>query len=210
MCTQLISRKSTAQLVRTFAIILLIPVFMAFDPAAQTQELNYDVLRNNKIIGQIKATKKMQSQTTVFNIESIVNFDMVIDYHIYSIMNAAFSNEQLKESFLLRKVNGKEKTNTQITWEKDRYVITDKSSKTTLGEKIKFTTACLMNVEPLHATKIFSENFKKFIAIKEVKPHTYELKLPDGNTNVYKYENGICVWASVETMISGAEFRLKR
>ena len=200
----------TSQLIKGLIIILLVPVVMAFDPAAQTQVLKYDVIRNNKIIGEIKATKKTQSQTTVFNIESDVNFDLVIGYHIYSIMYAAFAGEHLKESTLLRKVNGKEKTNTQIVWDKDRYVITDKSSRSTVGEKIRFTTACLMNVEPLHATKIFSENFKKFIAIREVKPHVYELKLPDGNTNVYKYENGICVWASVETLISGAEFRLKR
>jgi hypothetical protein len=204
-----IIRRGTAG-IKVLLIVMLLPVFLSFDPAAQTQTLQYDVIRNNKVIGVIKAVKRIHSGVTEFNVESDVNFDMLIDYHIYSIMHAAFSGEQLKESSLLRKVNGKEKTNTQIVWAQDRYLIRDKSSTVTFGEKIKFTTACLMNIEPLHATKIFSENFKQFIPVKEVKPHVYELSLPDGNRNIYKYENGICVWASVETTLSGATFKLKK
>ena len=206
----IINKRYSVHLTRIFILLVLVPLFISFDPAAQTQILHYDVLRNNKVIGAIKAVKRVHSQVTEFNVESDVNFDMLIDYHIHSVMRAAFNGEQLKESSLLRKVNGKEKTNTQIVWQLDKYLIKDKSSTVTFGEKIKFTTACLMNIEPLHATKIFSENFKQFIPVKEIKPHTYELQLPDGNRNIYKYENGICVWASVETTLSGAQFRLKK
>lgn len=189
---------------------MLLPFFLSFDPAAQTQVLTYDVLRNNKVIGIIKAVKRVHLNVTEFKVESDVNFDLLIEYHIYSIMQAAFNGEHLNKSSLLRKVNGKEKTNMNIVWQQDKYLIKDKSTTATLGEKIKFSTACLMNIEPLNKTKIFSENFKQFIPVKQVKPHEYELRLPDGNRNVYKYENGICVWATVETSLSDAQFRLKR
>jgi hypothetical protein len=57
---------------------------------------------------------------------------------------------------------------------------------------------------------VFSENFRKFIPLKEIRPHYYELKLPDGNSNFYTYSNGVCSGAEVNTNFSKAFFRLKK
>lgn len=66
-----------------------------------------------------------------------------------------------------------------------------------------------MHEEPINLQKIFSENYKRFIPIKAIKPHQYELQLPDGNRNFYTYANGICVSAEVNTTLSTVFFRLK-
>lgn len=197
-------------------IIFLINIFL-LSKASFSQnksdgtDLYYDVLKNNSVIGQIHAVKKNNSSATEYIIESNVNLEMmVVDFKIYSMVRAAFSEGQLLQSSLVRKVNGKEKVNLKINRADGKYLLHEASSVKTISEKILYTTACLMSMEPLNIVRIFSENLKQFITVKMVRPHTYELQLPDGNKHTYYYENGICVWAKVSTSISDATFRLKR
>jgi hypothetical protein len=128
---------------------------------------------------------------------------------LYSKVFGTFNNGQLTSGSVLRKVNGKDKANAKITWQNDRYLIQDKDESIELKEKITYTTACLMHEEPVNLLRIFSENYKRFIPIKAIKPHQYELQLPDGNRNFYTYANGVCVSAEVNTTLSTAYFRLK-
>ena len=46
-----------------------------------------------------------------------------------------------------------------------------------------------MYVEPVKKQYIFSENFPRFIPVKEVAPHKYELVLPGGHNNFYTYKS---------------------
>ncbi len=199
---------------RTIAVFLALSFIQGASFAQNKEEANdlyYDVLKNNTVIGQIHAMKKIYAQATEYIIESNVNLEMlVVDFKIYSLIKAAFSGGQLKQSSLVRKVNGKEKVNMKINWASDRYLLQEESTVKTIHEKIIYTTACLMNAEPANLAKIFSENLQQFIAIKMIKPHLYELYLPDGNHHTYYYENGVCVWAKVNTSLSEATFRLKR
>ncbi|WP_336514054.1 DUF6134 family protein [Pollutibacter soli] len=191
--------------------ILLLSTASISQNKSDGTDLYYDVLKNNTVIGQIHAVKKNNSAATEYIIESNVNLEMmVVDFKIYSIVRAAFSEGQLLQSSLVRKVNGKEKVNLKINRSDDKYILHEASSVKTISEKILYTTACLMSMEPLNIVRIFSENLKQFITVKMVKPHMYELQLPDGNKHTYYYENGICVWAKVSTSISDAMFRLKR
>ena len=102
------------------------------------------------------------------------------------------------------------RVNAKIVLQKDKYVIQDDDERSELNEKILYTSACLMHLEPVGLKRIFSENFKKFVPVRELRPHYYELRLPDGNKNYYSYANGTCIGAEVNTNLSKAFFRLKK
>ena len=173
------------------------------------RKLHYEVLRNGKVIGYLDALKKENGNNIEYLMESNVKISLIMDFVLYSKVVGSFTSGMLTSGSVIRRVNGKDKANAKITWQTDRYLIQDKEESIELKEKITYTTACLMHEEPVQIQRIFSENFKRFIPIKAIKPHEYELQLPDGNRNFYTYANGVCVSAEVNTTLSTAYFRLK-
>jgi hypothetical protein len=188
-----------------FFIYILLTSFLEAD-----RKLQYEVLRKGKVIGYLDAMKKNNGAIVEYIMESNVKISLLMDFALYSKVYGSFNNGVLTTGSIIRRINGKDKANSKITWLNDRYLIQDKDESIELKEKITYTTACLMHEEPVNLQRIFSENYKKFIHIKAVKPHQYELLLPDGNRNFYTYENGICVSAEVNTTLSTAYFRLKK
>jgi len=173
------------------------------------KKLHYEVLRNGKVIGYLDALRKNNGEKVEYIMESNVKVSVIMDFALYSKVIGSFDKGMLTFGSIVRRVNGKDKANSKITWLNDRYLIEDKSESIELKEKITYTSACLMHEEPVNMQRIFSENYKRFIPIKAIKPHQYELQLPDGNRNFYTYSNGVCVSAEVNTTLTTAYFRLK-
>lgn len=173
-------------------------------------KLQYDVIRNNKVIGHMQAIRTSKGSFTEYLTESSVKVSLVVELAIYTKVTGIFGQGQLISGSVIRRVNSSNKVNATILWQKDKYVIEEDGEKMTLTEKIPYSSACLMHVEPAGLTRIFSEANKKFIPIRQLKPHQYELQLPDGNKNFYNYADGICVSAEVNTTLSKAFFRLKK
>ena len=197
-------------LLRILGLFYIIPVLILLTSYAESgRKLHYEVIRNGKVIGYLDAMRNGNGPIVEYSMESNVKISLLMDFALYSKVFGSFNNGILTSGSIIRRVNGKDKANAIITWQKDRYLIKDMEESIELKEKITYTSACLMHEEPAHLQKIFSENFKRFIPIRAIKPHQYELQLPDGNRNFYTYENGICISAEVNTTLSTAYFRLK-
>lgn len=173
-------------------------------------KLQYDVIRNNKVIGHMQAVKNTRGTYTEFLTESSVKVSVVVELAIYTKVTGIFGQGQLISGSVVRRVNNSNKVNATIQWQKDKYIIEEDGGKMTIPEKIPYASACLMHIEPVGLNRIFSEANKKFIPIRQIKPHQYELQLPDGNKNFYTYADGVCVSAEVNTTLSKAFFRLKK
>lgn len=158
----------------------------------------------------MQATRINKGSYTEYLTESSVKVSVVIELSIYTKVTGVFGQGQLISGTVIRRVNSSNKVNATIHWQKDKYIIEEDGDKITFPEKIAYSSACLMHVEPVGLTRIFSEANKKFIPIRQLKPHQYELQLPDGNKNYYTYADGVCVSAEVNTTLSKAFFRLKK
>lgn len=178
--------------------------------AAETVVLKYDVIRNDKVIGHMESVKTEKVGITEYQTQSSVSINILFQLSIFTKVVGIFKDGQLVSGSVLRRVNGSDRANATIVFQKDRYVIQEDEEREELHDKIQYTTACLMHVEPMAYKRIFSENYKKFIPIKQLRPHFFELSLPDGNKNFYTYANGICIGAEVNTNLSKAFFRLKK
>lgn len=206
-------RLSRRVLHATFAagfLVLLISLISFLGKPAETYQLRYDVIRNDKVIGYVNSVKTEKNNTTEYILESNVAVDMLFEMKIYSRISGIFSNGQLTDGKILRRINGKDKANARFVWVRDKYFIQEDKKTREFKNKIFYTTACLMHREPYNMKQIFSENFQKFIDVTETAPHHYTLHLPDGNKNFYRYENGICIQAQINTTFTTAYFRLKK
>lgn len=161
----------------------------------------YDIIRNEKVIGYMLCSKVERNETVEYTNESSAKFSILIDVSVYSKLQSSFSDGILRNGKLLRQVNGKTKSDKQIAWDKDQYLIKNDGKSALLKSKINFSTACLMYVEPAGIKNIFSENFGQYVNIDEVSPHKYILKLPDGD-NIYTYQNGKCIEVEVRTTLA--------
>jgi hypothetical protein len=189
--------------------LTLITMLLTSGRAVNTR-LNYDVIRNGNVIGYLHATRSSSGDQVDYVTESSVNVRLLMSFSMYSKVTGSFTNGMLINGTAVRKLNGHNKVNMVIQWKSNYYLLKEDDEQTEIREKITYTTACLFNEEPVGITRIFSENFGKFITLKEVRPHYYELHLPDGNKNYYSYANGICTGAEVNTNFTKAFFRLKK
>ncbi len=191
-------------------LFLFILSLVLFSFRGPNGSLHYEVIRNGDVIGDLYANKGLNGSNMDYSTESTVRIKMLMTFSLYSKVTGSFRNGVLVSGSALRKVNGKDRVNTVISWDVNHYLIKEDDERHEVKEQILYTTARLYHDEPTGVTTVFSENFRKFITLKELKPHYYELKLPDGNSNFYSYANGICIGAEVNTNFSKAFFRLKK
>ena len=192
-------------------IFMASPLLFSWTPVPpELLQIQYDVIKNGKVIGHMTSSKAEKDGIIQYTTESSVKVSMLITINVYNKVQGSFYKGFLQDASLMRKVNGKSSANTRITWNSNGYMVNENGSSHTLNSRISFSTACLMHVEPVDMQYIFSENFLSFIPVREVAPHKYELILPDGHNNFYTYENGRCVEVEVITSFATIYIRPKK
>lgn len=198
-------------IINKLIILVLLPLFSwVYGKNSSPDHLTYEVIRNNKVIGVMRSARIQKGTLTEYVTESSVHVSIVVDLAIYTKVTGIYNQGQLISGSVLRKVNNSTRVNSRIHWSQDVYKIEDDGKQLEIREKIRYASSCLMHVEPVGLTQIYSEANKQMIPIRQLKPHQYELQLPDGNKNFYTYADGICVAAEVNTSLSKAFFRLKK
>ena len=192
-------------------LFMVSPFLFSWTPASnELLKIQYDVIKNGKVIGYMTSSMVEKDGVIQYTTESNVKVSMLITIRVYNKVQASFWKGFLQDGSLMRKVNSKSRADTRIRWNSTAYQVDENGSSSTFGSRISFSTACLMHVEPVNKQYIFSENFLRFVPVKEVAPHKYELVLPDGHSNFYTYENGRCVEVEVITSFATIYIRPKK
>jgi hypothetical protein len=174
-------------------------ILLCYSASAQ-QQLSYNVIRKGANVGNMKITSTTSTAGQLFFIESNVQVWILVTIKIANIQSDFFKNGVLQKASIIRTVNGSTKMNNNIMQVPGGYITMDKSGDTTMIKgDIKHTIANLYFNEPTHGNPIYSENFLKFLTVKKIGQHMYEIQMPDGNKNVYTYQNGVCIHLKAET-----------
>lgn len=176
----------------------------------QETNLTYSVTRNGSEIGTI-SIKEIKKGTQVFYyLQSQIKVQFILHFTVKAIEEAVYENGVLVSSFIYRKFNGSEKTNKRIRSAGKNYIIQNKGSEELLNSyPIRYNMVCVYTQEPVNVTQLFSDNFQRFIPIKKTAPHHYKIVFPDGNTNEYFYQNGVCIRIKMTTSLYNAEIEIK-
>ncbi len=176
----------------------------------QEQQLLYGIHRRGEKVGELSYQQKTEGTQTTYAIRSDVTVSMVLSFRVQAWEQSVYKNNVLQFSSLLRKVNGRERTNRQIQNTGNKITITNKN-KTPLEKAyvIHYGMHCLYATEPLTQTTVFSDNYQQFLAIEKLGPQHYRIKLPDGGSNEYFYQDGICRRVKLKSTLFDAEFVLQ-
>lgn len=176
---------------------------------AQDQNLHYAIHRNGKKVGDLNFEKRKAGTQTTYNIESEVKVNVVVAVVVKATEKSVYDSDVLQSSTLVRHVNGRQKANKQIRNNGTGLTVTDEGAEQVLKNYlVRYSTHCLYTTEPVAFANVFSDNYKKFIPIVKLAEHHYKLTFPDGNSNEYFYENGICKKVKVKSSLFDAEFLL--
>jgi hypothetical protein len=205
-------KKSIGQKSRVWialSMVLMFVLLAAQQVGAQEQSLQYAINRHGKKVGDLNFQQVKAGTRTTYNIRSEVKVNMVLSIDVKAREQSVYVNDVLQSSTVVRHVNGKEKANKQIKNNGQGLTVTEDGSETVLKNySVKFNVHCLYTTEPISYTNVFSDNYKKFIPIVKVADRHYKITFPDGNSNEYFYENGICKKVKVRSRLFDAEFVL--
>ena len=170
-------------------------LFFLFTINSQAQEktVNYNVLRNGTVIGQMQFSQKTNNNDVFLKISSEVKTRLIFGIDIKTEEGSHFKNGKLISSYVKRHVNGKEKANKSTQLIDSGYKTLAENKKGQIKQNyIDYNLMLLYSKEPVGENQVYSDSFQQFLVIKKTSIHSYRIVLPDGNYNDYHFLNGVC------------------
>lgn len=174
--------------------------------------LKYDVEIQEKNMGWMTCEKKRSESDPIMTnyiVNSKVVVNMINTYTIQLNSLSTYKNTDLFYANYSTKVNGDTQSFCTINWDGSRYAGWDGDENIVIeSQKINYSIGNIYYKEPLSQTQIFSEKYMEMCPISKLGDY-YMVSFPDGKSTLYKYQNGICVWAEVRQKLYKIIFRLK-
>jgi hypothetical protein len=176
---------------------------------AQQTELQYSIVRNGKVIGWTKLTRSNTNQQVSITMQSEVKARFIFQFLVSAIEQVSFTGGNLVYSSQYRKLNGEIKENKHMKLTSKGYeVYRDDDTQQLLIPPLHFHMLCLYFQEPKENWKVYSDSFERELALERTDDGGYRLKLPDGNSCCYYYQNGICPKVKINQTFYSAEMVL--
>ena len=193
-------------------LLVLALSFYSFSILAQSTVSLFDVTMNDKKIGVLKATKNINGKMVTKNISSSSKTNVLaLSVHVESEVYVTSENDILKTSFAYRQVNrGSENIETTVKFlAPSKYEIVKNGVNTVINSNINYSIVDLYFKEPKGLYIVFSNTHGAFLNIKSLGNGDYELQLPDGKTNIFRYLNGKLVQVEAKMMVGKVIFQRK-
>jgi hypothetical protein len=194
---------------RKMASLLLILLYFSGALPGQNRAAVYDVLHNGEVKGTLVLNREADSGRLHIKIVTQVSTRILFRIAVKSIEEAVFEKGNLIYSSLYREVNGEEKVNQQLQFSGGSYRLISKEAIADLPVfPIRFCVLLLYCQEPVNIRQVYSDNYHQYLEIKKAGRNKYQVIFPNGNSNYYCYENGICTRVEVDQFYH-LEFRLQ-
>lgn len=175
---------------------VFITLFLFTSSCLFGQSHEYEIRYGNHVIGNVSAHCKANGNAKNISIQSKVDMRPLTRFSLD--ISCEFDNTIMTRSKVVR--TGKEGDNKSITTQREgkNYTIIQNGEKSMLNNtEIVHSISELYFIEPRQITRIFSESLGTFLSLKSLGEGSYELNLPEGKKNVYKYEKGVLVQVEV-------------
>ena len=193
----------------SFLLVVFQTVFIFMLPlsaSAQENQLHYKVLFNGNDIGWMRLERTIVGSKINLQLTSEVKAKIIFPITIFTKELSTFENGQLVFSSLLRKTNGKIKTNKQTKLLGDQYEISEEGGKSRF--KCPLIDADLLSLyfhEPTILKSVYWDKKNCFVKVTKTEDGGYQINFSNGNCNRFYYKNGICTKVKVEHMFYSAE-----
>lgn len=192
-------------------LLLTIFAFIFSFVNAQQKTLHYNILNKDEAIGKMIFTQNEAGSNISFKIVSDVLTKMIMSMKVHVEEMSQFQGGKLMYSVFKKLVNNKEKASHETKASGAAYQLNSDGKVNMLNKAhIAYNTMMLYYREPVNISEIYSENFQQMVKIEALENHTYKMMLPDGNYNIYHYNNNVCTRVDIHTGLFNVQMVLKK
>lgn len=167
--------------------------FLKMSSNAQSQTLSFEVRKNNSHIGNISITKRINSDTVVYDLFSKIKAKIILSFNVTGIEKTIYKHGLLIYSSVYRKLNAKEKVNKELHFNAGKYRLVNSGRISTLPvSKINTNLVLLYFNEPVNISQVYCDNQNSMANIVLIETGKYRVTFPDGSYNIFYYQNGKC------------------
>ncbi len=189
-------------------ILLLTSIFT--NAQEQTQILKYEIIMGSSPIGEITAVRTEKDGRVYCKNSSIAAMRIITMQKLTYDFETTYKDGIIESASTLNQLNNNTRTYSNMKWVGDKYEVDVDGKKYDITEPVDYSAVSLYWEEPIGLTQVFSERFGKYLPLKQIKPHFYELTLPDGKITHYTYEDGICTKVEINHWFRNFYYVLKQ
>lgn len=179
----------------------LLTVAAAKSPA---QTHTFEIRLGSRVVGSIEARCQVNGTGRNMLIKSRIETKLLSKF---TDISCEFSNNVLVASRVVRSSSGKAEDEKAVVTRRNgaRYLIDLEGEKSSLDNvEIRHSVSDLYFSEPRQITRVYSETLGKLLPIRSIGNGAYELTLPEGKKNIYRYQKGALVEVEVSHTLGKA------
>lgn len=187
-------------------LLFLIPILST----AQHQQLNYKIVQGGDDIGWLRLEKYIAGNRSNLLLISEIKTRILFLITVSAKELSTYENGKLIYSSQFRKTNGSTKLDKQTRFAANKYEVLENGERINLS--IPFIGTNLLSLyfqEPLGITQVYCDNYKCFTGVTKMVDGGYKVKFPDGNSNRFYYNRGVCTKVKISHTFYSAEIILK-
>ena len=159
------------------------------------------------VIGQSVVERTLHADTAVsYKLHSYSEAHIFFTHRTNALdYDILYSHRKLISSVSKNKRND-ESHFVSVKKQSDSYLIVRDGEQLCFKPDISFSSILLFYEEPKKQTEVFSERLGEYRPMKCVAPHEYEVDMKDGDTYIYRYQNGKLLELEMKKGLLGAAF----
>ncbi|QXP61330.1 DUF6134 family protein [Olleya sp. HaHaR_3_96] len=180
-------------------VVIIFFITLGSDSHTFEEKIIFDVIRNEKVIGNLKATKTIKDSKTYYKSSTSIKARIIKEIRVNYKYNVTFDSESLQQSNVNITVNEKSHAKTSTEWDNNTYqVVKNGKDEATITNAISYSTVQLYFEEPKNITTCYSEQNGSFNTIIAMGNHVYKKVNASNNENLYYYKNGLLTKATID------------
>ena len=174
-----------------------------------SENVEFEILNKDKIIGFITIDKRVEGKRTTYQVVSRVETKFLIKFKAIGNETSVYKNDTLVYSSMYRKVNKKIKVDQIVEFKDGNYYLDDKQIiDLSDPEIIRCNLVQLYFDEPVGISKVYCDKQKRFLNVDPIEEGKYKVQFKRGNYSVFNYKNGKCI--SIDAVGTFFKVRLSR
>jgi uncharacterized protein DUF6134 len=190
-----------------FIFLWILPVW---GTSSVDEAIAFDIVRNEKVLGKLKATKSTSGHQTVYESQTTISTRIIKKIEMQYESCVKFKNGRLEEAEVVATINGRPHSNV-LTKRVDNTYQFHKNGK--LGKTISGSISCsaimMLFDEPRGISTAWSEDGGCFCTIVPTGHCTYQKVNSKGHTNKYFYKNQDLQSIAIDAGLVGFDMILK-
>lgn len=172
------------------------------------QQLEYDIVKGNKVIGRIAAIKQERHERTFYAMTSFAQIDLVVRKVVRTSLITEYEHGRLNFCHSSVRVNDHLRDSSHMALRDGQWLrYVHPGPAEAKRDTATWTTARMYFEEPVGRPTIYVESVLAHCALLPMGPGRYRLVLPDKSENQYLYRDGVLQEVRVDRTLVHLVFR---